>query len=222
MSTNISETLHEFHDALVRAYGPQQWWPGLTRTEITVGAILTQNTNWRNVEKAIDRLRSADCLEWHALRDIDLGSLAELIRPAGYYNIKSRRLKNFVDWLYREHDGAFDDLSKLPVEELREQLLGINGIGPETADSIILYALDMPTFVVDTYTARIARRHRLIDEDVDYHSLKALFEDNLPQDRAMFNEFHALIVAVGKTHCRTRARCEGCPLVEFEHDAELR
>lgn len=187
-----------------------------------MGAILTQNTNWRNVEKAIERLRAAGCLEWEALRDIDLRSLAELIRPAGYYNIKSRRLKNFVNWLYEEHGSAFDGLSKLPVEELREQLLGINGIGPETADSIILYALDMPTFVVDAYTARIARRHRLIDEDADYHSLKALFEDNLAEDVAMFNEFHALIVTVGKAHCRARARCEGCPLVDFEHDAELR
>lgn len=222
MSMNAAATLREFYDALFRAYGPQHWWPGRTRTEIAVGAILTQNTNWRNVEKAIDRLREAGCLEWDALRAIDAGSLAELIRPAGYYNIKSRRLKNFVDWLFREHDGAFERLAELSVEELRAELLGINGIGPETADSIILYALDAPTFVVDAYTARIARRHGLIDDDADYHQLKALFEDNLPQDVALFNEYHALIVAVGKAHCRTRARCEGCPLVDFEHDAELR
>ncbi len=219
MSSTTGRILRQFHDALHRAYGPQGWWPGRTRTEIVVGAILTQNTNWRNVEKAIARLRAADMLDWAALRDVPVADLAQHIRPAGYYRVKARRLKNFIAWLWDVPGGDFDGLAGRPMAELRGQLLGINGIGPETADSILLYGLEMPTFVVDSYTGRIACRHGLIDGDVEYESLKNLFEDNLPVDAQMFNEYHALIVAVGKGHCRPRAQCEGCPLEPFEHDA---
>ncbi|MFQ5429857.1 MAG: endonuclease III domain-containing protein, partial [Phycisphaerae bacterium] len=148
--------------------------------------------------------------------------LAHRIRPAGYYNLKARRLKHFVDWLWRCHDGDFDRLEHLPWRQLREALLGINGIGRETADAILLYALDKPSFVVDAYTARVIRRHGLIDDEADYEELKSLFEDHLPDDVALFNEFHALFVAVGKRHCRPRARCEGCPLAGFDHDEALR
>lgn len=218
MSSETGKTLLEIYEALRASYGPQHWWPGESRTEVAVGAILTQNTNWRNVEKAIAALRAAGCLDWEALRAVELPRLAELIRPAGYYNIKAKRLKNFVDWLWREHDGDFEGLAAWSAEELRVELLGINGIGPETADSILLYALDQPTFVVDAYTARMARRHGLIDDEAGYYELQALFEENLPVDLAMFNEYHALIVAVGKAHCRPRARCEGCPLERFDHD----
>jgi endonuclease-3 related protein len=209
--------LRQFYDALFEAYGPQHWWPGDSRVEIAVGAILTQNTNWKNVERAIVNLRGANCLSWEALRDIEVERLAELIRPAGYYNVKARRLKNLVTWLWERHGGDFDGLARRSVEAVRAELLSINGIGPETADSIVLYALDMPTFVVDAYTARVAGRHGLIDGDADYHDLKALLEDRLPPDAKLFNEYHALLVAVAKRHCRTRPVCDGCPLERFEH-----
>ncbi len=212
--------MQKFYDALSRTYGPQHWWPGECPTEIVIGAILTQNTNWRNVEKAIAQLRASRLLDWKALRDVPVERLAEMIRPAGYYNVKANRLKNFAAWLWEYYGGDLGRLRDVPLERLREELLSVNGIGRETADSILLYALDKPSFVVDAYTARLARRHRLIDDDADYESLKALFEDHLPTDVKTFNEYHALIVAVGKRHCKTRARCEGCPLERFEHDTE--
>lgn len=220
MSSTTGETLHQFYEALHRAYGPQHWWPGDGPTEIVIGAILTQNTNWQNVEKAIARLRAARMIDWAALREVAIERLADLIRPAGYYNVKAKRLKNFVTWLWANFDGDLGRMRDVPLEQLREDLLSVNGIGRETADSILLYALDQPSFVVDAYTARLARRHRLIDEDADYESLKALFEDHLTSDAKMFNEYHALIVAVGKRHCKMRAQCEGCPLERFEHDVE--
>lgn len=220
MSSTTGETLQQFYDALHGAYGPQHWWPGEGPTEIVIGAILTQNTNWQNVEKAIAQLRASRMIDWAALRDVATERLAELIRPAGYYNVKAKRLKNFVAWLWENYGGKLDRLRDVPLERLREELLTVNGIGRETADSILLYALDLPSFVVDAYTARLARRHRLIDEDADYEGLKALFEDHLPTDVAMFNEYHALIVAVGKRHCKPKARCEGCPLERFEHDTD--
>ena len=183
---------------------------------------MTQNTNWKNVEKAIARLRSEGLLDWAALRDVPMERLAECIRPAGYYNIKARRLKQFVTWLWEEHGGDFDALAAVNPMALREELLGISGIGPETADSILLYGLDIPTFVVDTYTARVTGRHLLIDDTAGYEEIKALFEDHLAPDARLFNEYHALLVAVGKRHCRPRADCAGCPLGPFEHDASAR
>jgi endonuclease-3 related protein len=221
-SSTTGQTLQEFYEALSRAYGPQHWWPGESPTEIVIGAILTQNTNWQNVEKAIAQLRAAKLLDWAALRDAPVEALAETIRPAGYYNVKARRLKNFVTWLWERYEGNLDSLRDIPLDRLREELLSVNGIGRETADSILLYALERPTFVVDAYTARLARRHRLLDEEPDYERLKALFEDHLPSDAKLFNEYHALIVAVGKRHCKSQARCEGCPLEEFEHQLEDR
>jgi len=219
-SSTTGQRLGKFFDALLGAYGPQHWWPGHAGpTEIIIGAILTQNTSWKNVEKAIAQLRAAGLMNWAALRDVDVADLAERIRPAGYYNLKARRLKHFVDWLWDQHDGKLDGLGSLSLGQLRQDLLRINGIGPETADAILLYALEMPTFVVDAYTRRVAVRHRLIDEEVDYDRLKSLFEDHLPEDVAMFNEFHALLVEVGKRHCKPTARCEGCPLAGFSHDA---
>ena len=221
MTSTTGETLQEFYAELHRAYGPQHWWPGESPTEIVIGAILTQNTNWKNVEKAIAQLRSAGLIDWAALRDIEIELLAELIRPAGYYNVKAKRLKSFVAWLWERYEGDLARLRDVPLERLREELLSVNGIGRETADSILLYALERPSFVVDAYTARLARRHRLIDEDADYERLKALFEDALPVDVSLFNEYHALIVAVGKRHCKSRAQCAGCPLEAFAHEVEV-
>ncbi len=216
-----SNTLEEFYETLLAACGPQHWWPGDTPTEIAIGAILTQNTNWRNVERAIEQLRAADMLSWPAIHHAEFERVAELIRPAGYFRIKTRRLKNFASWLADNFDGKIENLGRQPLFEAREQLLSVNGIGPETADSILLYALNMPTFVVDAYTARIAIRHGLIDESAGYDELKALFEDNLPEDVELFNEYHALIVNVGKHHCKPKPRCEGCPLACFEHETEF-
>ena len=212
-------TLRGMYDALYEAFGPQHWWPGETRDEMIIGAILTQNTAWANVKRAIARLKSANSLSLRAVHAMETDNLADLIRPAGTFRVKAKRLKAFVDWLHDRHDGDLNTMFACPSGRLRESLLSISGIGPETADAIMLYAGDVPTFVVDAYTGRMACRHGLIDGEVYYEALKALFEDSLPADAQMFNEYHALIVAVGKRHCRPRARCEGCPLEPFEHDA---
>lgn len=209
------------YDRLLGAYGPQGWWPGNSTEEMVIGAILTQNTQWRNVERALANLRSRGWLNWAALRAAPLAALAELIRPAGYYNIKARRLKNLVEWLFREAGGDLSRLRGRSTAELRESLLSVSGVGRETADAILLYALGHATFVVDAYTARVAKRHRLIDVDAGYEELKELYEANLPRDAALFNEYHALLVAVGKKHCKPQARCAGCPLECFPRDESL-
>jgi endonuclease-3 related protein len=214
------QILRQLYKALHRAYGPQGWWPGDGAVEIIVGAILTQNTNWRNVERALSNLRDAKLLDWKALRDVPAGRLARLIRPAGYYNVKAKRLKHFVAWLWRQHHGDLRLLRMLPLNQLRSELLGIHGIGPETADSILLYALDRPTFVIDAYTRRLAVRHGLVHGNPDYDKLKRYFEDRMPHSAKLYNEYHALVVAVGKKHCRPVARCEGCPLDGFAHDPQ--
>ena len=209
-----------FYRAMLQRYGPQHWWPGDSPFEVLVGAVLTQNTSWRNVEKAIANLRDADVLDAPALDRMSQQELAELIRPAGYYNVKARRLKNLIGWFCSEHNGDLDTLKHCPVNRLREELLRINGIGRETADAIILYALDKPTFVVDTYTYRVLLRHHLIAVDCGYEEMKVFFERNLPADATLFNEYHALLVRVGKDHCKPSARCSGCPLESFEHELE--
>ncbi|MBX3395411.1 MAG: endonuclease III domain-containing protein [Phycisphaerae bacterium] len=215
---NVRTTVERIFDALYEAYGPQHWWPGESPNEIVIGAILTQNTSWKNVEKAIVAMRSAGLIDWRRLHDIPTDELAPIIRSAGYHNLKARRLKNFVEWLWLRYGGRLEGLRDVPSAELRAALLEINGIGPETADSILLYALDRPSFVVDAYTGRIARRHGLIGESHDYAALQALFEKNVRPDVKLFNEYHALIVAVGKRHCGPTARCDGCPLARFAHD----
>jgi len=196
-------------------FGSQHWWPGESPFEIMVGAILTQNTNWTNVEKAITNLKSKRCLTPKAINEIDPHRLATLIRPAGYYNLKSKRLKSFVRQFVDEFGGDHQRLAKLSTDEAREWLLNVNGIGPETADSILLYALDKPIFVVDAYTKRIFDRHGLVPEEVSYSELQDLFMDNLEVDLKIFNEYHALIVQVGKDYCKRTPRCEECPLNGF-------
>jgi len=213
----INETLTEIYQLLFEHFGPQHWWPGETQFEIITGAILTQNTNWGNVEKAISNLKSAGLLTPKKLHDIEVSELAELIRPAGYFNIKAKRLKNFVDWFFENYDGEPARLESLDTDRLRAELLAIKGVGRETADSILLYALDRPVFVVDAYTARVAFRHGLIEPDADYEQLQELFQSNLPPEAKMFNEYHALLVRVGKEFCRPKARCAGCPLEGLRH-----
>ncbi len=213
----ISEQLTKIYQLLFERFGPQHWWPGETQFEIITGAILTQNTNWANVEKAIANLKSAGCLTPEELYHLDLSQLAELIRPAGYYNIKARRLKNFVNWLFDNYAGNLTNLESIDTDKLRTELLAIKGIGCETADSILLYALDRPVFVVDAYTARVAVRHELIEPNADYEQLRELFQSNLPQDTRLFNEYHALLVRLGKEFCRPMAKCPACPLENLPH-----
>jgi endonuclease-3 related protein len=217
----ISKKLTEIYQLLYAAFGPQHWWPSQTQFEIIAGAILTQNTNWANVEKAIAHLKTTDCLAPEKLHHLDISRLAELIRPAGYYNIKAKRLKNFVDWFFDNYDGQLTNLENLDTDRLRAELLTVKGIGCETADSILLYALDRPIFVVDAYTARIAFRHQLINPDADYEQLRELFQSNLPQDIQLFNEYHALLVRVGKEFCKPKAKCAGCPLEKLPHTLDI-
>jgi len=215
-----SETVTEIYELLHEAFGSQHWWPGETPFEVITGAILTQNTSWMNVEKAIANLKSAGRLSAEVIHRMELSELAELIRPAGYYNIKAARLKNFLDWLFDNYGGELANLEPIPTSRLREELLAIKGIGRETADSILLYALGRPIFVVDAYTARIAVRHGLIEPQADYEQLRELFESNLAQDTQLFNEYHALLVRTGKEFCRPKARCPGCPLEKLPHTLE--
>lgn len=217
----ISKTLTEIYQLLFDRFGPQNWWPGQTRFEIIVGAVLTQNTNWANVEKAIANLKSADLLTPDKLHRLDIAKLAELIRSAGYYNIKAKRLKNLLNWLFQTCDGQLTNLENFDTDRLQTQLLSIKGIGRETADSILLYAFDRPVFVVDAYTARIALRHHLIDPGADYQQLQDLFQSNLPQDIKLFNEYHALLVRAGKEFCRPKAKCTGCPLQKLPHTLDI-
>ncbi|MEA3225992.1 MAG: endonuclease III domain-containing protein [Planctomycetota bacterium] len=215
------ETLTNIYELLYDAFGPQNWWPGETPFEIISGAVLAQNTNWTNAEKAIANLKSAECLSAEELYRIDVPQLAELIRPAGYYNLKSRRLKNLVTWLFDDYQGEVENLQSVRTDQLRAELLAIKGVGRETADSILLYALDRPIFVVDAYTARIAIRHGLIEPDAGYEQLRELFESNLPEDVPFFNEYHALLVRAGKEFCKTKAKCHGCPLEELPHTVDM-
>jgi endonuclease-3 related protein len=209
--TQTSRLLQQLFRKLLHAFGPQGWWPGETPFEVAIGAILTQNTNWNNVARAIANLKQAGLLDPKALRELPDAELARHIRPAGYYNIKARRLRNFLEFLGRFQDSlALMRRERLP--ELRPALLAVNGIGPETADSILLYALHQPTFVVDAYTFRVLSRHGLVAEPCSYEDLRQLFLDHVPAEVPLYQEYHALLVRVGKEFCRPRPRCAACPL----------
>lgn len=195
---------------MLDVYGPQHWWPGETPFEVMVGAVLTQNTAWTNVEKAISNLRQADCLSPERIVAADDETLAEMLRPSGYFNIKATRLKNYCRW-YLEHDG-FDALSLLDTRALRHDLLSVNGVGPETADDILLYAFERAVFVVDAYTKRVFSRLGYLDGDLTYHQVQAFFHLHLDSDESMFNEYHALIVRHCKDYCKVKPLCDGCPL----------
>ena len=215
------QTIQQIYGLLFERFGPQHWWPGETKDEIIAGAILTQNTNWQNVEKAILNLKKASVMSLEKLYSLEQLQLAQLIRPAGYYNIKAKRLKAFLKWLFERHNGSLAEIEAIHTENLREELLQIKGVGRETADSILLYAFDRPVFVVDAYTYRIATRHLLIEPQCGYEELQSLFGDNLDNDIQVFNEYHALLVRNGKEFCRPQARCEGCPLENLQHQTEI-
>ena len=185
--------LLDIYHRLSLAFGPQHWWPGDTPFEIAVGAILTQNTNWGNVEKAIQNLKNRDALSAKVIHEMPVKELAELIRPAGYFNIKAQRLKSFINFLMKEYHGSMKKMKSGETHLLREQLLSVNGIGPETADSILLYALEKPVFVIDAYTKRVLSRHRILDERRSYDEFQALFHDSLEKNVQLFNEYPCII-----------------------------
>lgn len=212
-SKNSKKILYSIYQKLYRAFGPQHWWPGDTPFEISVGAILTQNTNWANVEKAIQNLKRKNALSLRALHTMPVKVLAELIRPTGYFNIKARRLKSFITFLKNDYNGSMKKMRNKDIVSLRNELLSIHGIGSETADSILLYALGKPVFVVDAYTKRVLSRHGIMDYKDSYDAFQELFHSLLKRDVQLFNEYHALFVRVGKTFCkRQKPICEKCPL----------
>jgi endonuclease III related protein len=212
VGTSLPDILTDMYRRLLTAYGPQHWWPADSALEVIVGAVLTQNTNWHAVEKAIALIKDRGLLSIPALHQTPVDELAHLVRPTGYFRLKARRLKNLIEILVVEYSGDLERMGKLPTGQLRDRLLAVNGIGPETADSILLYAFRRPVFVVDAYTLRVMSRHRLILPKTAYGELQSLIMGHLPPDEAVFNEYHALLVHVGKRHCRRTPSCPGCPL----------
>ena len=202
----------EIYHKLYHAFGPQHWWPGDSPFEIAVGAILTQNTNWANVEKAIASLKNKRALSAKGIHEMKTEKLALFIRPAGYFNVKARRLKAFIHFLINDYHGSMGRMKNEKLDTLRTKLLNVHGIGPETADSILLYALDKPIFVIDAYTKRALSRHSVINHDENYERIQDLFHETLKRDTELFNEYHALFVRLGKTYCRKKPLCDGCPL----------
>jgi len=200
------------YDLLNEHFGDLLWWPGESPLEVVVGAILTQNTAWRNVERAILSLKKSNLLSVDALLAVDDDVLAACIRPAGYFNVKTKRLKAFFRFLADRHEGSLEKLFEGEMGPLREQLLSVYGIGEETADSILLYAAGKPIFVVDAYTRRILARHGLVGEKARYGEIQSLFMTSIPADTSQYNQYHALIVETGKTYCSKKPRCNVCPL----------
>lgn len=248
---DTSDAIRNYYLSMLRRWGPQNWWPAQSRFEVIVGAFLTQNTAWSNVEKAVAQLRRAGALSVKAVRQVPLAELESLVRSSGYFRQKARRLKNFLAFLDAKYGGSLDRMFDQPTEKLRSELLALNGIGPETADSILLYAGDHPVFVVDAYTRRILERHGIIDAKAGYEEIRALVETAIcsaepeslkssqpgaeprhPASRIStkprshlarhYNEFHALIVRTGVEYCRPACRCEGCPLRRFLPGPEQR
>jgi endonuclease III related protein len=233
-----------YYTALLARYGPQNWWPARSRFEVIVGAYLTQNTNWSNVEKALLNLRRAHLLSVNAMREAPLDQLEALVRPSGYFRQKTRNLKTFIAFLDSQYSGSLSRMFALPTEKLRAELLALNGVGPETADSILLYAGNHPVFVVDAYTRRVLLRHGIINEKTSYEEIRSVIEQAISNSEAEslvvravvayprhpvsrmsssarsslaqhYNELHALIVRVGNHYCRAKPNCEGCPLQSF-------
>lgn len=215
MRGSTKKQLEKIYRLLYGHFGKRHWWPADSPFEVMVGAILTQNTAWTNVEKAIANLKLADALTPGKLHKMPVPSIARLIRPSGFYNQKSKRLKYMVNYLMKAYGGDTNVMARNGLPDLRIELLSLSGIGKETADSILLYACNKPVFVVDSYTHRIFRRHGLIGEDDGYDDIQKMFMDNLEQDPALFNEYHALIVELGKNFCRIRPLCGPCPLSDL-------
>ena len=208
-----AQPVRELARTLAAAYGPSGWWPADTPFEVMVGAILVQNTAWANVEQAIANLRAADLLAPHALARCRIDRLRRRVRPSGYFRQKADRLRAFARWMVAEFDGSVDAMGRVPAEDMRAALLARHGIGPETADSILCYALGQPVFVADAYTRRIFARHGLAPPKATYAELQARVTDALPPDRRTYGELHGHLVFIGKDHCTKRTpRCDACPL----------
>jgi len=217
----VKARLLRLHVALLRRFGPQHWWPGRSADEVAVGAVLTQHTAWAGAARAVAALRARRWLSARRLHEASEAELAEAIRPAGTYRVKARRLKALAAWVVERWGGRWDRLRRAPLEQLRREMLGVAGLGPETVDAILLYAAGRPVFVADAYARRVLARHGLLPPSARYEDARAFLEAHLPSDPALFNEFHALLVAAGKQHCRTQARCDGCPL-RFDFHGGLR
>jgi endonuclease III related protein len=216
MPETPGELLIRYYSALHGRFGPQRWWPARTRLEVILGAILTQNTAWHNATLALRNFRKAGLLNWQALRRADRSTVEACVRPAGFYRQKTRTILEFVDWVGRQYGNSLNKLFSIPAEELRRQLLGLRGLGPETVDAILVYAGRHPHFVADAYTRRVLARHGFVSAGAGYHETQEFLHAHLPPDTNLFNEFHALLVGLGKKHCRPRSpRCAGCPLEEF-------
>jgi len=214
-----SKRIRAIYDSLYRRYGPQGWWPSDSELECVIGAILTQNTSWKNVEKALGNLKKARLLSIEKIDRAPHEEIASIIRSSGYFNQKAIKLKNFARFVIENYAGSLESMLGEEASTLRDRLLAINGIGPETADSIVLYAAHKPVFVVDAYTVRVLRRHRLVPEETSYDEVQELLTLSLPQDVELFNEFHALFVRVGKEQCKKKSPlCAGCPLEDDPHN----
>ena len=208
----MKEVLRRYYDLMLEQMGPTNWWPAESNFEIAVGAILTQNTSWSNVEKAIENLKAGGLMSSAAILKCRLPKLERALRPSGYFRVKAKRLRSFCAFLETHYGGNMKRLARLPLDTLRERLLSVHGIGPETADDIILYACEHPVFVVDTYTRRILSRHGNVPPDIAYEPLRALFEKHLEKDVSVFKEYHGLLVWTGNRYCRKNPNCEACPL----------
>ena len=207
-----SNRIYSIYERLYKAYGPQKWWPGDTSCEIMVGAVLTQNTSWKNVEKAIENLKKSNLLEWQNILDASIDKIGPAIRSSGYYNQKAERLKILAEWALTKGFEVIVEDEKGKIDKLRDSLLSLKGIGPETADSILLYAYEVPVFVVDAYTKRVLERHNILKNISEYEKIRKDFEENLPRDIKVYNEFHALFVRLCKERCLKNQFCDGCPL----------
>lgn len=208
-------TIYSIYKKLHRHYGSCNWWPAKSPFEVIVGAILTQNTNWSNVEKAITNLRRADALDLTALLDFDRHQLELLIRPSGFFRQKAERLQLFCSHIKEQHNGSLDHLFAQELDTVRNELLQLKGIGPETADSILLYAAKRPSFVIDSYTNRLFARLGILSGNEKHTEVRALFMRELPAETPLYNEFHALIVIHCKEFCRKAPRCHGCPCADI-------
>ena len=210
----MPDLLH-IYQILLGHYGPRDWWPAESPFEVVVGAILTQNTNWNNVEKAIANLRQADALTLEAILNLEREELEQLIRPSGFFRQKAERLQLFCRYLHEHHRGSFKSLFDQELNQIREELLRLKGIGPETADSILLYAGKLPSFVIDTYTNRLFGRLGLLSGKEKYSAVRDLFMSHLPEDIQLYSEYHALIITHGKSFCRKKPTCQNCPCIDI-------
>jgi len=209
----MANTFTAAYQLLYDHFGPQHWWPGETPFEVMVGAVLTQNTSWKNVVKALNNLKEAALLNYSSLSLLGAEEIAGFIRPSGYYNLKAQRLRNLLDMIAKQYEGDLEAFFTDTLSIARENLLAVKGVGPETADSILLYACDAPVFVIDTYTHRVFSRHNMVEEESDYQTMQESFMESLPEDVQLYNEYHALVVRVAGAYCKkTKPLCEQCPL----------